>query len=167
MANSKGTDRIESIEVDAERLEALLPRLMRVLLPSVEEDPLGGLPLGQIRLMRAVAPGPKLAADAGAELGLSPSALSQMVQRLEEAGLIRREEFPEDKRHRSLCLTEAGAARMADRRRLRAHRARSLLDRLSADERSTLLCLLERLVTEDVVVEPISAAAEVAKGSPF
>ncbi|MGV3613969.1 MAG: MarR family winged helix-turn-helix transcriptional regulator [Fimbriimonas sp.] len=152
---------------DAERLEELVPRLMRVLLPSAEADPLAALPIGQLRLMRALGNGARIAAEVGAELGTSPSALSQMVHRLEEAGLLKREECAEDKRHKTLRLTEAGACRMAERRRLRAERAQAMLTRISEAERHAFLEVLERMVTDVPPGEPKSAAAEVVKGSPF
>ena len=142
---------------DAERLEALLPRLMRVLLPSTEEDPLGHIPLGQMRLMRCLLKGPRPAGEVGDELGLSPSALSQMVHRLEEAGFVRRDGCPEDKRQRHLSLTPEGEERMAARSRIRARRAAMALERLPDADRQTLLAILDRLVAEEPKLGPLTA----------
>jgi DNA-binding MarR family transcriptional regulator len=160
-------NRERTIRDDAVRLEAILPRLMRVLLPSPEVDPLGAIPLGQIRLMRTLSAGPRLAADAGHELGLSPSALSQMVHRLEEAGLVQREDFATDKRHRQLRLTPEGVHRMAERSRIRAERAETALVHLTAEERAQLIHLLERVVAGETALGPLTAIAEASRRSPY
>lgn len=49
--------------------------------------------------------------DLAAESILTRSGVSRMVERLEKAGLVRREEAPEDRRGAYAVLTEAGAQR--------------------------------------------------------
>ena len=149
------------------RLEALMPRLMRVLLPLPDNDPLGGIPLGQLRLMRVLENGPRVAAEVATELGLSASSLSQMVARLEEAGLIHRASSPEDKRHRTLRLTDEAQCRMAERRQIRARHAETALAKLPPNEREALLRAIETLVEEESGVAPLTAVGEIAQGTPF
>lgn len=149
------------------RLEALMPRLMRVLLPLPDNDPLGGIPLGQLRLMRVLENGPLVASEVASELGLSASSLSQMVARLEEAGLIHRSCSPEDKRHRTLQLTEEANRRMEERRQLRARHAETALAKLPPEQRETLLRAIEALVEEEEGVGPLTAVGEIAQGTPF
>jgi DNA-binding MarR family transcriptional regulator len=45
-------------------------------------------------------------------LGVAPSTVSRMLKSLEELGLLRREPLPEDLRHRSITLTQAGRERI-------------------------------------------------------
>lgn len=149
------------------RLEALMPRLMRVLLPLPDNDPLGGIPLGQLRLLRVLEDGPRPASEVAAELGLSASSLSQMVARLEEAGLLHRDCAPNDKRHRTLHLTEEANRRMDERRQIRARHAESALAKLPEMERETLLRAIETLVEEEPGIAPLTAVGEVAQGTPF
>jgi DNA-binding MarR family transcriptional regulator len=140
---------------------------MRVLLPLPDNDPLGGIPLGQLRLMRVLENGPLLASEVATELALSASSLSQMVARLEEAGLIHRACSPEDKRHRTLQLTDEAKCRMAQRRQLRARHAETALAKLPPDQRETLLRAIETLVEEEDGMAPLTAVGEMAQGTPF
>lgn len=149
-----------------ERLEALLPRLMRVVLPSSDADPMGHLPVAQIRLIRVIGETDRAASDVAEELGVSLSALSQMVSRLEEAGLVHKYDLPDDRRCRMLGLTES-AHRLAEYRRLmRSHCADSALAKLSPEEQETLLHLLCKLVGP-ARLGPSVAVAETADRNPF
>jgi DNA-binding MarR family transcriptional regulator len=76
---------------DAAKLEALIPRAMTVLFRGAEEDPLRHLPLGQIRLLRALSTGTRSASELIRELGLSASSLTQMASRLVANGLVSKE----------------------------------------------------------------------------
>lgn len=122
-----------------------LPRVLRLLLPNPDSDPLGSLPIGQLRLVRALETGPRIANEVGEELGLSPSALSQMVARLIEAGFVQRTGCQQDKRHRELRLTERGAELLRTHMVLRIGRAENLLQRLSPADRASFLESLEKL----------------------
>lgn len=75
-----------------------------------------------------------------------PSVL-KVVDALESAGLIRREDVADDRRRYSLVLTPAGLARLeALRGALVGYEAR-LSQQLTPDERTQLMALLQRVAT--------------------
>lgn len=151
---------------DGERFESLIPRLMRVILPASDADPCGHLPIGQIRLLRALETGERTTSEVGEELGLSASALSQMVHRMEEAGLVARRDHPDDRRQRTLMITPAAQALMLQRRALRSRHAEFALARLEPGERQTLIHLLAKIAGSSPI-GPVSAAAETSDRSPY
>ncbi|WP_031064333.1 MarR family winged helix-turn-helix transcriptional regulator [Streptomyces sp. NRRL WC-3742] len=71
--------------------------------------------------------GPRSAADLAGEIGLDRSGVTRRATRLEEAGLLRREPDPHDRRATLLALTDDGR-RVVDttRRRLASHIEESL-----------------------------------------
>jgi DNA-binding MarR family transcriptional regulator len=84
--------------------------------------------------------------DLSAALGIDPSALVAIVDDLAQAGLVRRDPHPDDRRTRLIVATDEGRARLEEFHAL----AREVDDELQADldpdERSTLLELLRRVV---------------------
>lgn len=78
-------------------------------------------------------------------LGVQPGSVSEVVGKLETAGLLEREPNTEDRRTAVLCLTEEGtqAADMALAQR--AERHEHMFSCLSEEEKRTLLMLLERV----------------------
>lgn len=80
------------------------------------------------------------------DLALSRSGVSRLVDRLERAGLIRREQCPSDRRGSYATLTEAGREVMVETRPVHLRGIRDhLARRLSAREAATLAALLERI----------------------
>ncbi|WP_413098723.1 MarR family winged helix-turn-helix transcriptional regulator [Streptomyces sp. Inha503] len=66
--------------------------------------------------------GPRSAAGLADEIGLDRSGVTRRATRLEEAGLLRREPDPADRRATLLALTDAGRAAIeTTRQRLAAH----------------------------------------------
>ncbi|RKN45725.1 MarR family winged helix-turn-helix transcriptional regulator [Streptomyces hoynatensis] len=86
--------------------------------------------------------GPHRLTELAAREGVTQPAMTQLVSRLQEAGLAARATDPSDGRVVLVHLTEAGRATLARRRELRAERLKELLDRLSPDERSALAAAL-------------------------
>ncbi|TPN76037.1 MarR family transcriptional regulator [Mesorhizobium sp. CU2] len=81
-------------------------------------------------------------------LGMKSANMAPLLGELEERGLIARDDHAEDKRVQELNLTESAKAAMpAWRRKVRRHEER-FLQRLSRNERATLLRLL-RLIWVD------------------
>ncbi|MEV0537294.1 MarR family winged helix-turn-helix transcriptional regulator [Kitasatospora sp. NPDC050463] len=71
--------------------------------------------------------GSRSAADLAPEVGLDRSGVTRRASRLEEAGLVRREPDPRDRRAQLLVLTEQGHRAVAElRERLAAHITASL-----------------------------------------
>lgn len=77
----------------------------------------------------------------------TPSGLTRLVERLERAGLVRRDPCPEDRRGSVATLTPPGRRAVARARRTHLAAVRSLfLDRCSEDELATLAAVCERIL---------------------
>jgi DNA-binding MarR family transcriptional regulator len=136
---------MDSLEAQAERLESLLPSIARALSLPQEIDPLADLTPAQLRFARAIRTESRTLTDVSLELNMSLSASTQLVQRLEEAGIVVRSLDPHDRRIRRVALTEIGLAKLEARRCLRLRNARQLLSRIPSDEREGILSALDRL----------------------
>ena len=77
-------------------------------------------------------------------LGIQPGSASELVGKLERAGLITRTPSETDRRTADIRLTEAGLARRQEQEKEQAGRE-SLFAVLSEEEKQTLLALLEKL----------------------
>lgn len=78
-------------------------------------------------------------------LGIQPGSASEVIGKLEAAGLILRTASQTDRRTADLCLTEAGKAAANEAHARRKQRHREMFSCLSEEEKQTLLGLLEKL----------------------
>jgi DNA-binding MarR family transcriptional regulator len=85
--------------------------------------------------------------DLAERLGIVPRSVTTVVDALEEAGLVRREVDPRNRRAILLQLTERGAALRDELRDSRQSDAEKLFAPLTEPERETLASLLARLET--------------------
>jgi DNA-binding MarR family transcriptional regulator len=86
----------------------------------------------------------------GRELGVSLSAMTQIADRLERAGLVKRVVQGPDRRVRQLQLTPRGDRIMQGREQARVARVLGALERLTPEARDhveTALCLLRDACT--------------------
>jgi DNA-binding MarR family transcriptional regulator len=74
--------------------------------------------------------------------GVTQPAMTQLIARLQDAGLVDREADPADGRVVQIRITADGKAVLAHRRAVRADRLAGLLERLSPDEREALAAAL-------------------------
>ncbi|MEV6315695.1 MarR family transcriptional regulator [Streptomyces sp. NPDC051776] len=74
--------------------------------------------------------------------GVTQPAMTQLISRLQGAGLVTRASDPEDGRVVRVHITDAGREALARRRAARAERLGELLDRLCPDDRAALLAAL-------------------------
>ena len=91
--------------------------------------------------------------------GVTQPAMTQVIARLEDAGLVDRAADPADGRVVQVRITADGKAMLAGRRAVRAERVTRLLDRLSPDERAALAAALpamDALVNAERT-EPVTA----------
>jgi DNA-binding MarR family transcriptional regulator len=93
--------------------------------------------------------------------GVTQPAMTQLITRLEDAGLVDRAADPADGRVVQVRITADGQAMLARRRAMRAERVAGLLDRLSPDQ---LEALAAALPTMDALAnaqraEPAAAGA--------
>lgn len=83
-----------------------------------------------------------------AELGISPSAVSQQVDKLVARGLIQRTDKPEDRRYVVLELTDEGQQAAGEISRASHARVESLLSGLTDEELTDLGRLLDRVLEQ-------------------
>jgi DNA-binding MarR family transcriptional regulator len=91
--------------------------------------------------------------------GVTQPAMTQLIDRLQDAGLIDRGADPTDGRVVQVRITADGKAMLAGRRAARAERLAGLLDRLSPDERKALAAALPAMdaLANAQRAEPVTA----------
>ena len=77
--------------------------------------------------------------------GVTQPAMTQLISRLEESGLVDRVAEPGDGRVVQVLITDEGQAMLARRRAVRAERVAGLLAQLSPDEQAALAAALPAL----------------------
>ena len=77
--------------------------------------------------------------------GVTQPAMTQLISRLEESGLVRRESSADDGRVVLVAITEQGRATLARRRSARAERLAGIIAQLSPDHRAALVAALPAL----------------------
>lgn len=78
-------------------------------------------------------------------LGVQPGSVSEVLGKLEAAGLIRRVPNGTDRRTTDICLTEAGEVAAEDAYTQRQQRHQQMFSSLTDQEMDQLLLLLEKL----------------------
>jgi DNA-binding MarR family transcriptional regulator len=128
----------------ADQLQGLIRRLRRAQAERLA--PLGLTP-AQERALRLITRGdePPRMTELADRLGIVPRSLTTVIDALEEAGLVRREIDPRNRRAILLRLTDQGAAVRDGLREARRRAAEDLFAPLSPSERETLASLLTRL----------------------
>ena len=89
--------------------------------------------------------GPQRLTLLAAREGVTQPAMTQLISRLEEAGLVRREPSQEDGRVVLVAITDEGRATLARRRAIRKERLESIISQLSPDHRAALAIALPAL----------------------
>ena len=89
--------------------------------------------------------GPQRLTLLAAREGVTQPAMTQLISRLEESGLVRREPSPDDGRVVLVVITEHGLATLAHRRSARAERLAGIIAQLSPDHRAALVAALPAL----------------------
>jgi len=83
----------------------------------------------------------------GQAIGIDPRNLVQVIDQLEEQGLVERAADPGDRRRHAVRLTQAGQAALEDLRRVGAEAEASLLAPLDEREQARLQRLLLKLLS--------------------
>ncbi|HZO88327.1 MAG TPA: MarR family transcriptional regulator [Chthonomonadaceae bacterium] len=144
----------DTLQEQAAQLECLLPKLMRRLFTLEPDHPVTELSLAQLRVCTILQAGPRTLSAIGVELGISVSAITQIADRLERAGLVERVAGKDDRRTRLLQLTAHGAELMRSRRQARVRHAAEALEQLSPEKRETVLRALEALLEAAQQIAP-------------
>ncbi len=135
-------------EVDPAQLADLLLGLTRRLRKSQANGlaPLGLTP-AQERALRFITRSaePLRMTELADRLGIVPRSVTTVVDALEQAGLVRREIDPRNRRAILLRITDRGAAVRTDLREARRRAAEDLFTPLDPADRQALAALLTRL----------------------
>ena len=89
--------------------------------------------------------GPQRLTVLAAREGVSQPAMTQLISRLEESGLVRREASPEDGRVVLVVITDEGRAVLARRRSVRSERMAAIIAQLGPEHRAALASALPAL----------------------
>lgn len=87
--------------------------------------------------------GPSRLTVLAAKEGVSQPSMTQLIQRMERHGLVRRQTDPEDGRVALVAITDKGRSILDDRRHIRRDRLADLLTTLTADEARALALAAE------------------------
>lgn len=79
------------------------------------------------------------------QLGIRPGSASEIIKKLESAGLITRQRNSEDGRTVDITLTDAGKARVEEINAQHGNASPALFESLNEEEKQQLLVLLEKL----------------------
>jgi DNA-binding MarR family transcriptional regulator len=130
-------------------MDATFKSLARKIL--VDDDPTTELPVRQFRVCAALFDGARSMKELSHELGVSQSAITQIADRLEAAGMVTRGAVGEDRRVRNLELTRRARQMLRTREQRRLERMEEILRLMSAEDREALLASMAALkeATED------------------
>jgi DNA-binding MarR family transcriptional regulator len=118
------------------------------------DDSMMDLPLRQLKVCVSLYGQSRSMSEIGRELNLSPSAVTQISDRLERRGLIERVFQDEDRRVRKLRLTRKGQQLIRRREQQQLVRIESALHGLTEDEIGRVLAGLDILTKVSTPPEP-------------
>jgi DNA-binding MarR family transcriptional regulator len=140
MDNPSGATTVDALaDVLATDFERILG-LFRSLSPAGELSMTSAATLADIERL-----GPQRLTLLAVREGVTQPAMTQLISRLEEAGLVRREPSPEDGRVVLVAITDEGRATLTRRRAARRQRLAGIIAQLSPDHRAALAVALPAL----------------------
>ena len=154
-------------------VEPLLMEIVKSLYARDTQVPgLLELPVAQLRVLNVLGRGPDERRPTMGELAdalsVALSTATQIVERIEKRGLVRREHSdPDDRRVVRLALTDEGRRLMGERRRLRHERLDQAMTQLSDEQTRELLAALTPLAAASRQVAQDEAQADAALPRAF
>jgi DNA-binding MarR family transcriptional regulator len=140
MESSAGTVATDALAVAlASDLERILG-LFRSLSPSSGLSMTAAATLASIERL-----GPQRLTLLAAREGVTQPAMTQLISRLEDAGLVRRESSQDDGRVVLVTITDEGRATLAGRRAVRGERLAAIVGQLSPEHQAALAAALPAL----------------------
>ncbi len=115
-------------------------RLFRSLNPASDLSMTAAATLGSIERL-----GPQRLTRLAARERVTQPAMTQLITRLEEAGLVRRQPSETDGRVVLVAITDEGRATLARRRAVRGERLAAVLSQLNPDHQAALAAALPAL----------------------
>jgi DNA-binding MarR family transcriptional regulator len=126
--------------------DALATDLERILGLFRSLSPAQGLSMTAAATLASIErAGPQRLTLLAAREGVTQPAMTQLISRLEESGLVRREPSREDGRVVLVAITDAGRETLAHRRANRRERLASIVAQLSPEHRAALAIALPAL----------------------
>ncbi|MBN2578016.1 MAG: MarR family transcriptional regulator [Pirellulales bacterium] len=129
----------------AREIIVVLPTVIRHLF-TMEGDPAGELPLAQLQVCSLLFDAPRAMTLLSRELKISLSAMTQLADRMERAGLVRRVIEGADRRVRRLQLTPRGEEILRYREEARLQQVVEVIEQLSPRQRRQVLFALRKLL---------------------
>jgi DNA-binding MarR family transcriptional regulator len=133
----------EVVVSQARKLDLVFVGVARHVL--VDDDPAAELPLRQLRVCLALYEGPRTMSQLSRDLRFSLSAMTQIADRLERAGLVTRWFEESDRRVRRLRLTPRARRMLRLRKEARIRRIAAVLERMPVAARVDALTALDAL----------------------
>ena len=131
-------------------LERLLPEIARRMFTVPPGSPLAELPNAQLKVCSLLLEGRHTMSQIGEQMNISVSAVTQIADRLEKAGMVTRVSDAtggdNDRRHRYLALTEFGEQLLQARRDQRRERVAAVLAHIPPREQEEIRAAIERLL---------------------
>lgn len=135
-----------NLMADAEMIESLLHSLLGCLTSGSNNESIADLPLAQLRLCNALCGKARSMSSVSKDLGTSLSAVTQIADRLERSGLVKRVARSDDRRVRCLKLTGRGEEMMRLHKENRVGRMADVVAGLSPEQRKIVTAAFETLV---------------------
>ena|SRR5438552_3811524 len=128
----------------AERLARTAPLVSRWIerVLAAHDPP---LTVAQYLAVQAIADGEVVGAELARRAAVSPAAVSQLLTALEDAGMLTRDRFEDDRRRQPLSLTDQGRWTLRSAQTALRERLAGLLADMPRAETDALARLLERL----------------------
>lgn len=133
---------LPAVQAQARAMDTIFKAIGRRIL--VHDDAALDIPLRQFRICAALFEGARSMKELSVELGVSQSAITQIADRLEAAGLVTRGAVGDDRRVKNLELTPRARKLLREREEQRIDRVREILEQLSPPDREVLLESLDR-----------------------
>lgn len=133
----------------ADRLHSAAIHLLRRVRRT---DPLAGIPAAQLSALSVLMGGPRTVGELAAAEQVRPPTMTRLAQEMERAGLVIRQEDPNDARVVRIRWTTKGEKALSDAREMRLADLEKRLRGLSASDLAALeraVGILERIVRED------------------
>ena len=137
---------------DTKRLIADTAQLWRQIRHALEErEPSPWLRMslsrGQLRILVLLSTAtPMSPGSVAAALGVPKANVTEIIERLVEQGLVRREPNPQDRRSHNLTLTEKGKTEVEQLREWSTKRIEKVLERIPGDKLESLAASLEDML---------------------
>jgi DNA-binding MarR family transcriptional regulator len=132
------------VDADARAMTSLILSLTRKLFAV--DDRAADLPLRQLRVCMLLHEGARTMSALSRDLSVSLSAMTQIADRLEKAGIVKRSFEGSDRRVRCLQLTTRGKNMMREREQTRIQRVSAVVETMSEKSRKDVLSAFQVLL---------------------